>query len=92
MEAVLAFNRPAIEQRIEAAGAYLGLPTGFDSFVAYVTDLKEALNMPKTFGDLGIEDPDIDRLAKMAITDPSCGGNPVELTEAALRDLYAAHL
>ncbi len=92
MEAVLAFNRPAIKQRIEAAGAYLGLPTGFDSFVAYVTDLKEALNMPKTFGDLGIEDPDIDRLAKMAITDPSCGGNPVELTEAALRDLYAAHL
>ncbi len=92
MEAVLAFNRPAVETRIEAAGAYLGLASGFDSFVAYVTELKEALNMPKTFGDLGIVNPDIDQLAAMAITDPSCGGNPVELTEAALRTLYAAHV
>ena len=92
MEAALAFNRPAIEARIEAAGAYLGLPKGFDSFVAYITDLKAALNMPKTLGDLGVNDPDINALAAMAITDPSCGGNPVELTEAALKDLYAAHL
>lgn len=92
MEAVLAFNRPAIEERIEAAAAYLGLDVGFDSFVGFVTETKDVLNMPKTFGDLSVNDPDIDRLAAMAITDPSCGGNPVELTETALRDLYAAHL
>lgn len=92
MEAVLAFNRPAIEARIEAAGAYLGLPAGFDSFVNYVTELKAALNMPVKMADLGINAPDIDRLAAMAITDPSCGGNPIELTEQALKDLYAAHL
>ena len=92
MEAVLAFNRPAIEERIEAAGAYLGLPPGFDSFVGFVTGMKEALNMPKTFGDLGIENPDLDEFAEMAITDPSCGGNPVELTKQGLKQLYSAHL
>ncbi len=92
MEAVLAFNRPAIESRIEAAGAYLGIPAGFDGFVGFVTELKAALNMPTSMADLGVKDPDIARLAAMAITDPSCGGNPVELTEAALADLYAAHL
>ena len=92
MEAVLAFNRPAIETRIEAAAAYLGLGGGFERFVDFVSDTKDALGMPRTFADLGVGDPDIDRLAAMAITDPSCGGNPVSLTEAALRDLYAAHL
>lgn len=91
MEASLAFNRPAIEPRIEAAAAYLGLSGGFDGFVGYVTELKAALGMPKTLGDLGVQNPDFDALAAVAITDPSCGGNPVELTEAALRDLYAAH-
>lgn len=92
MEAVLAFNRPAIEARIDAAAAYLGIDGGFDGFVAFVTDLKASLNMPKKLADLGIENPDIDRLAAMGITDPSCGGNPVELTEQALKDLYSAHL
>lgn len=83
---------PAIEPRIDAAAAYLGIGGGFDGFVAYVTDLKASLNMPKTLGDLGAETPDIDRLAAMAVTDPSCGGNPVELTEQALKDLYLASL
>lgn len=92
MEAVLAFNRPAIEARIDAAAAYLGIEGGFDGFVAYITDLKASLNMPVKLADLGIENPDIPRLAAMAITDPSCGGNPVELTEQTLKDLYAAHL
>jgi alcohol dehydrogenase class IV len=80
MQPVLAFNRAAIEDRIERAAAYLGISGGFDSFYAFVGEMNAALGIPKTLTAFGISNPDIDRLAAMAIEDPSAGGNPVPLT------------
>ena len=51
-----------------------------------------ALGIPDRLSDLGVRDPDIDRLVAGALKDPSCGGNPVELTERTLRDLFRAVL
>ncbi|MBX2806979.1 MAG: iron-containing alcohol dehydrogenase, partial [Hyphomicrobiales bacterium] len=79
MQPVLAFNRAAIEDRIGHAAAYLGISGGFDGFYAYVGELNAALGIPPTLGALGVRDPDIGRLAVMAIEDPSAGGNPVTL-------------
>ncbi|WP_428925689.1 iron-containing alcohol dehydrogenase [Marinibacterium sp. SX1] len=90
MTQVLAFNRPEIETRIAAAAAYLGIDGGFDGFVAYVTGLIAGLGIPSSLSGLGISDPDIDELTRLALTDPSCGGNPVALTEANLKPLIAA--
>ena len=90
MTQVLAFNRPEIEARIAAAAAYLGIDGGFDGFVAYVTGLIAGLGIPSSLSGLGISDPDIDELTRLALTDPSCGGNPVALTEANLKPLIAA--
>lgn len=92
MRNVLDFNRPAIETRIDNAAAYLGIEGGFDGFCTYVEELCAALSVPKSLTALGVENPDIERLAAMAVTDPSCGGNPVELTEENLAALYRATL
>ncbi len=92
MEQVLSFNRPAIEARIGAAAAYLGIAGGFDGFVQFVTGLNAALQIPANLTALGVTNPDLDRLTASALQDPSCGGNPVEMTAENTRALLQACL
>jgi alcohol dehydrogenase class IV len=84
--------RPAIEERIERAAAYLGIAGGFDGFCAFVDELIGALGIPTTLTRLGVKDPDIDRLTAMALEDPSTGGNPIKMTPENTSELIAACL
>ncbi|WP_323794969.1 iron-containing alcohol dehydrogenase [Nisaea sp.] len=88
MPPVLRFNRPAIEDRLTQASAYLGISRGFDGFFDYVLKLREDLAIPDKMSALGVGTDRIDELAAMAIEDPSCGGNPVELTVKNLTELF----
>ncbi|MEM6637297.1 MAG: iron-containing alcohol dehydrogenase [Pseudomonadota bacterium] len=92
MPAVLRFNRPAIEERMEKASAYLGIEGGFDGFLSHVEALNTALSIPANLTDLGVVAPDMDRLVAGALADPSTGGNPVALTAANTRALLEACL
>ncbi|MFK5977624.1 MAG: iron-containing alcohol dehydrogenase [Rhizobiaceae bacterium] len=92
MQPVLNFNRPAIEERINRAAAYLGIEGGFEGFYDYVGSLNAALDIPKNLTDLGVKDPDLDRLTEMALEDPSCGGNPIEMNTENTRALFEACL
>ncbi|MDF2233916.1 iron-containing alcohol dehydrogenase [Albimonas sp. CAU 1670] len=85
---VLAFNRPAVEAKIEALAAYLGVPGGFDGFMEALIAFREKLGVPPTLVALGVENPDIEQLATEAAEDPSCGGNPVPVDAGSLADLY----
>lgn len=87
MPPVLRFNRPAIEERIAAAAAYLGITGGFDGFYDFVMKLRSDLGIPDKLGTLGVGTDRIDELAEAAVADPSTGGNPVELTVDAARKL-----
>jgi len=90
MPAVLKFNRPAIEDRIAAAAAYLGIDGGFDGFYDYVMQTRADHGVPDKLSDLGVSVDSIDTLAAMAVEDPSAGGNPVELTLDAAKALFKA--
>ena len=92
MPAVLQFNKPAITSIITQAANYLGIKGGFDGFCAYVDDLNASLAIPKSLTELGVTDPDIDRIVAGALRDPSTGGNPVEMTEENTRVLLQACL
>jgi alcohol dehydrogenase class IV len=92
MAPVLKFNRVAIEERIEALAAYLGIAGGFDGFYDYVVALNASLGIPANLTELGVTDPDMDWLVASALKDPSVGGNPVEMTEANTRELFEACL
>lgn len=85
---VLRFNQTAIEDRITAAGAYLGIPNGFDGFFDFVLALRSELGVPDRLRELGVGDNRIVEMAKMAVEDPSAGGNPIELTREAAERLY----
>ncbi|MCV6576044.1 MAG: iron-containing alcohol dehydrogenase [Cohaesibacter sp.] len=80
MPAVLTYNRPAIEGRIEALARYLNIEGGFDGFFAALMNLSEELGVPKKLSELGVTKDRIPDLAAMAIEDPSCGGNPLPVT------------
>lgn len=88
MPAVLRLNAPKIRERFDRATGYLGIDGGFDGFCAFVDAFNEDLGVPKRLSDLGVSDPNMDRLVASALADPSCGGNPVELTEINLRMLF----
>ncbi|MCA1490957.1 iron-containing alcohol dehydrogenase [Sinorhizobium alkalisoli] len=88
MPPVLRFNRPAIEEKIACAAAYLGIAGGFDGFYDYVLQLREELGVPDSLAALGVGTDRIDEMAEMAIVDPTAGGNPVELTLESARKLF----
>ena len=90
MPMVLDYNRAAIEERIEKAAAYIGIPGGFDGFRAAVVALNKELNIPDTLTKMGVKREDLDQLTEMALEDPSCGGNPIEMTRQNTRALFDA--
>ncbi|KIN63369.1 Alcohol dehydrogenase, iron-containing superfamily [Sulfitobacter noctilucicola] len=87
MPAVLQFNKPEIETRMDQAAAYLGISGGFDGFCTFVDDLNASMGIPTRLSELGVENADVDRLVADALKDPSTGGNPVKMTEENTRAL-----
>ena len=90
MPAVLAFNADAIRGRFDQAAAYLGIDGGFDGFSKFVQQFNDSFAIPRTLTEIGVSADRLDDLVAMALEDPSCGGNPVELTADGLRGLFRA--
>ena len=90
MSAVLAFNADAIRGRFDQAAAYLGIDGGFDGFCEFVQQFNDSFAIPRTLTEMGVSADRLDDLVAMALEDPSCGGNPVELTADGLRGLFRA--
>ena len=90
MPYVLTFNKDVIEERIIKICKYIELKNQtFDGFIQWVLNLRKKLDIPHKLSDV-IEEKDlkIDRLSKMALVDPSTGGNPKKLTEADMKIMY----
>lgn len=92
MPAVLDFNAPAIADRFDRATGYLGIEAGFDGFRAFVKAFNDRLGIPRGLTALGVSEDAIPALVNDAIRDPSCGGNPIALSEDALAGLFRAAL
>ena len=90
MPYVLTFNRDVIEKKIIKICDYLELQDrSFDGFINWILDLRTKLNMPHKLSEV-IDEKDfqLDRLSKMALEDPSTGGNPKKLSEADMKIMY----
>lgn len=89
MPYALAFNRPAIEEKLTALARYLDLPSpSFAAVLDWVLALRSEIGIPDRLDALGIGTDAVPQLAMMAARDPSCGGNPRPLDEANLAQLY----
>ncbi len=88
MPAVLAFNRVAVEERLDRAAAYLGIEGGYEGFCARVLELRKMLGIPDRLSEMGVGTDRIDELTEMALEDPSVGGNPVEMNLQNTKALF----
>ena len=90
MPYVLTFNKDVIENKIIKICKYLDFKDqSFDGFINWILDLRKKLDIPHKLSEL-IKDEDfqLDRLAKMALADPSTSGNPKKLTMADMKIMY----
>ncbi|QDC08982.1 iron-containing alcohol dehydrogenase [Oceanicola sp. D3] len=90
MPAVLDLNAPEITARFDAAAGYLGIEGGYAGFRAFVQEFNDSLGIPRKLSEMGVGRDRIAELTAMALEDPSCGGNPVTLTEANVTALFEA--
>ena len=90
MPYVLTFNKDVIESKITKVSEYLEIDEkSFDGFLDWILDLRKKLNIPHKLSEvIKEEDLELDRLSKMALNDPSTGGNPKKLTENDMKLLY----
>ncbi len=86
---VLAFNRPAIEDRIVRLATYLGLqnPT-FDGFQDWILELRQVTDTPHTLAELGVGEDRLEEMSRMAEVDPPAYGNPIPVSAADLLGIY----
>ena len=87
MPYVLKFNESKIKDRFNDAANYLGIKNGFNGFCEYINELNEMMEIPKNLKELGVENPDVERIVKDALNDPSANGNPVKMDEENTREL-----
>jgi alcohol dehydrogenase len=80
MPYVLKANRIKIEKKIERVAAYLGIKGGFNGFLKFVLALRKECGIPHSLDKIGIDTKQLDKVAAMAIKDPTHDANPVQFT------------
>ena len=93
MPYVLAFNRPAIDEKLTRLARWLGLPKpSFDGFQDWVLQLRKQIGIPHTLAELKVTPGHLGRFSEMAAVDPTAGGNPVQAGVPEMRRMYEAAL
>ena len=90
MPYVLTFNRDKIENKIIKICKYLEFEEkSFEAFLKWVLNLRKDLNIPHKLSEvINEKDFDLDRLSKLALDDPSTGGNPKKLNLNDMKIMY----
>ena len=89
MPYVLTFNKTSIEKKIISICDYLDLDKKFDSFLAWILQLRKELEIPHKLSDImDCSKINIEELSLMAFEDPSTDGNPKKIDREDLKLMY----
>mgnify|MGYP001311737596 CR=1 FL=1 len=89
MPYVLTFNKNLIEKKVISICDYLNLDKDFNIFLDWILDLRKQLKIPHKISEVIDKDKiDIDKLASMALEDPSTATNPKKLSLNDMKTLY----
>ena len=89
MPYVLTFNKTSIEKKIISICDYLDLDKKFDSFLAWILQLRKELKIPHKLSDImDCSKINIEELSLMAFEDPSTDGNPKKINREDLKLMY----
>ena len=93
MPSVLAFNRPAIEDKMTRLAAWLGLPSpSFSAVQDWVLALRAEVGIPERLEGIGVGGERIEEIATMAAEDPTAPTNPIPAGPAEMRTMFEAAL
>ena len=86
---VLRFNQDAIEVPCARLARTLGLSDeSCQGVLDWVLALRARLEIPECFAQIGIGEEDADRIAELAVVDPTATTNPRPLRKADLRTIF----
>jgi len=89
MPYVLTFNKSSIENKIISICEYLNLNKNFESFLEWILELRNNLNIPHKLSEvMDCSNIDLDELSVMAYEDPSTGGNPKTISKDDFKAIY----
>ena len=89
MPYVLQANRLVIEERITRLARAIGIANpGFDTFLDWILQLRETLQIAPDLAALGIDDSEAARIGEMAKVDPSSGTNPLPFSASEYQALF----
>lgn len=89
MPYVLKANRQEIETRLNRLTQYMGLSDGgFDGFLSWVLELRKQIGIPNTLAEIGIDSSKAETVGKMAVEDPSAGGNPIQFSAEQYQQIF----
>jgi len=89
MPYVLCANRPAIEELMIRLSRYLGLANAsFDAVLDWVMALRAEIGIPNSLSEIGIDGKQASQVVRMALADPSSGGNPAPLGADGYREIF----
>ena len=93
MPYVLQANRLVIEERITRLARAIGIANpGFDTFLDWILQLRETLQIASDLTALGIDDSEAARIGEMAKVDPSSGTNPLPFSASEYQALFLSAL
>lgn len=81
MPYVLKANRVAIEDKIKRLADYLLIRNGFEGFLDWVVNLRMELGIEPNLAQIGIDNKQVDRVAKMATEDAAAVCNSILFTK-----------
>ncbi|SEI71101.1 iron-containing alcohol dehydrogenase [Achromobacter sp. NFACC18-2] len=91
MPYVLKANQQAVAPRLETLARYLGLPqAGPGAVLDWVLALREAVGIPHSLAEIGLDDAQAERVGHMASQEPSAGTNPINLSAGQYSQLFRA--
>ena len=89
MPYVLTFNKSLIENKIISICDYLNLDKNFKSFLDWILELRNNLNIPHKLSEvMDCANINLDELSLMAFEDPSTGSNPKKISKEDLKEMY----
>jgi len=94
---VVVHNRMAIAEKLDYIARVLDLParkdrSGYDAMLQWVMDFRAQLGIPNTLADIGVPSDRIPDVGRMALADPSSGGNPIPFTAVEYAEIFSCIL
>lgn len=91
---VVVRNRSAIAGRLGYLARVLDVPgrndgAGYDVVLQWIVEFRRQLGIPHMLLDIGVPSDRIQDVGRMALADPSAGGNPIPLTAAEYAELFS---